>query len=302
MNRWSFLFILMLGCFINVLSACTPPPNAAPPDTVTSVTISGPAASATSAVRPTAMTLPSSPTPFPTRTASPTPPAAATSTATTIPTPTAPSVNCLERIPGDGLLTLVTREFGLSRDYVPKDLVPLSDYFSNNVTLGYPTEVRAVIVEPLQQIIEAMQSDGLSPQIISGFRSYSAQSLALQKRLEQYTDWARYLSAPPGHSEHQLGTTVDFGSPELKYMIGDENIQFHPAFAQTGEGQWLANHAPEYGFTMSYPADAFERTAFYHEPWHYRYVGPELALTLAADNLTISEYLQQERPQPCLVK
>jgi len=209
-------------------------------------------------------------------------------------------VACDKRVPDDGLLTIVTRDFGLSREYVPPDLAPLADYFGVDVTLGYPTEVRAAIVAPLQRIIGAMKADGLNPQVVSGYRSYSEQSLALQKWRAAYPDWAGHLSAPAGHSEHQLGTTVDFGSPELRYMLGEDYVQFHPAFAETSEGQWLAVHAAEYGFTMSYPEEAFERTSFYFEPWHFRYVGPYMATMLAAKGLTLSEYLLEEQPAPCI--
>lgn len=246
---------------------------------------------------------PATPTPRPTRTGTPTLPASATANSAPTASPTATLVACSERMPRDeDLLTLVTRDFGLSRAYAPGDLVPLSDYFSNSVTLGYPTEVSAAIIEPLQAIVQAMQEEGLAPQIVSGYRSYAAQSLALQKWLDRYPDWANNLSAPPGHSEHQLGTTVDFGSPELEPMLGDDYVQFHPAFSQTSEGKWVALHAPEFGFTMSYPEDAFERTSFYYEPWHFRYVGRGLAQTLAARNLTISEYLRLEQSVPCLVE
>lgn len=261
---------------------------------------------------PTDSSTVATPWPAPTRrpltpTAVPTSTPGPTQTATVPPTPTpAPSVTptpvaCDQRLPaGEELLTLVTRDFGLSRDYVPGDLVPLADYFPNSVTLGYPTEVRAVIIEPLQEIVGAMHEANLAPHIISGFRSYSAQALALQKWLDRYPDWAINLSAPPGHSEHQLGTTVDFGSPELAEMVGEDQIQFHPAFERTSEGIWLAENAHRYGFTMSYPADAVERTEFYYEPWHFRYVGRELATLLKEQDLTISEYLLPRQPQPCL--
>lgn len=244
---------------------------------------------------------PPTPTAVPTSSPLPTEMASATPLPTPRPSATPTPVTCDERLPAEEeLLTIVTRQFGLSRDYVPGDLVPLEDYFPNSVTLGYPTEVRAVIIEPLQEIVAGMQEAGLAPQIISGFRSYSAQALALEKWLERYPDWARNLSAPPGHSEHHLGTTVDFGSPELEEMVGEEYIQFHPAFARSSEGVWLSKRAHEYGFTMSYPADAMERTEFYSEPWHFRYVGRELATTLKEQDLTISEYLLQRQPQPCI--
>lgn len=230
----------------------------------------------------------------PTATDTPQPTASATTTATAAP------VACSERMPHGDLFALVTRDFGLSRDFEPGDLTPLSEHFDVAVTLGYPTEVSAQILEPLQTIVGAMQAQGLAPQIVSGYRSYSEQALAFRKWLTEYPDWGSFLSAPPGHSEHQLGTTVDFGSRELKYMLGEAYVQFHPAFAQTSEGKWLAEHAAAYGFTMSYPEDAFEQTAFYPEPWHFRYVGKELAMALAADGITLTEYLLQRQPVPCI--
>lgn len=299
MIRWSqargFLFAMIMG----LLASCAPVEVTVPSNTATATTVPVAQQIHTQGYTPThiATLAPLTPTPHPTREPSPLPPLSNTPT----PRPTATLGACSDRAPrDDGFLAQVTRDFGLSRDYEPGDLVPLSDYFPNRVTLGYPTMVRATIIEPLQRIIQAMQDDGLAPQIVSGYRSYSAQSLALRKWLEQYPDWANNLSAPPGHSEHQLGTTVDFGSPDLKVMLGEDYVQFHPAFAQTGEGQWLAEHAPEFGFTMSYPADAFERTTFYYEPWHFRYVGTELAIFLAAEDLTISEFLHQEQAIPCL--
>ena len=241
---------------------------------------------------------PPSPTPVPTTTPSPTP--EPTATLPPSPSPT-PLVACSERHPSDEtLLTLVSRDYGLSRSYAPGDLVPLSDAVSNDVTLGYPTQVRQVIVEPLQTMIAAMQAEELSPLVVSGFRDYAAQSLAEQKWVEQYPEWAQNLSAPPGHSEHQLGTTVDFSSPDLPEMVGEEFIQFHPAFARSKEGEWLAAHAHEYGFTMSYPANQFEETAFFYEPWHFRYVGVDLATHLYENELTISAYLLERYGPPCI--
>ena len=260
-------------------------------------------------------TMPASPTPdvreWPTRPATAT--AVPTSTemvvATTqatrapLPSPTAtfqPLADCAERIPADDLLTLVSLEYGLSREYEPADLVPLADYLPQSITLGYPTEIRQIIAEPLQNMINKMQAAGLRPTIISGYRSYAAQSIAWNKWLTLEPERASILSAPPGHSEHQLGTTVDFGSPELAVIVGQEDIEFHTYFYQTSEGMWLEDRAHEFGFVLSYPRDAFELTGFYYEPWHYRYVGPELAGQLKGDNLTLTEYLLNNQPVPCL--
>jgi D-alanyl-D-alanine carboxypeptidase len=238
-------------------------------------------------------------TPIPTVTPSATsiPSATPTATATSTATPVGP---CAERIPAtDDLLTLVTYEYGLGRDYQPADLVLLTDYFPVDVTMGYPTEVRQVVIEPLVSLIQAMQQEGLRPRVLSGYRSYSSQAVAWAKWNEKTPDTAAVFSARPGHSEHQLGTTLDFGSPELAGIIGTADMEFHTYFYQTSEGEWLAAHAHEYGFTLSYPRDSLEITGFYYEPWHYRYVGVELAAQLREQGTYLVKYLLENFPPPC---
>jgi D-alanyl-D-alanine carboxypeptidase len=149
-------------------------------------------------------------------------------------------------------------------------------------------------------MVEDMIDAELQPQIISGYRSYSAQAIARSKWFEKNPDSAAIVSAPPGHSEHQLGTTVDFGSPELAEIVGVEDIEFHTYFFQTSEGKWLEEHAHEYGFTMSYSREAFELTGLYYEPWHYRYIGPELAKSLKEQGLTLAETLLDSDSPPCI--
>lgn len=203
-------------------------------------------------------------------------------------------------MPEDDLFTIVTQTYGLSRDYEPADLVPLSDYLPVTVTLGYPTEVRRVVVEPLVQLIDDMHASGLRPTVNSGYRSYSAQVIAWNKWLGNQPETAAVFSAQPGHSEHQLGTTVDFGSPELPDIVGIEDVEFHTYFYQTSEGIWLAENAHRYGFTLSYPREAFELTGFYYEPWHYRYVGEEMATMLKEIDMFLTEYQLLTQPEPCI--
>jgi D-alanyl-D-alanine carboxypeptidase len=239
---------------------------------------------------------PTTPTPVPTSTQEPTP--TETATATAIPSPTKAG-SCRDRVPSDDLQTLVTSDYAISAEYVPADLIEIVDYLPVHVTLGYGTQLRREAITPLVNMISDMESEGLSPQIISGYRSYIAQSLSWQKWLDREPDRASIISVPPGHSEHQLGTTVDFGSPELAALVGDENIEFHTYFYKTSEGEWLENHAHEYGFTLSYPLEAFEITGFYYEPWHYRYIGIDLASELKAKNISMTQFLLESYPPPC---
>ena len=290
-----FLFTLALlvaGCRPTIVA--TAPPIAAAEATV-----------AATATRPPIVStgLPPSPTPPPTATATPTATPTVGPTLTPSPTPS-PTPNrdipCSERRADDGLLTVVTLTYGLSRDFEPRGLVPLAGYLPDDVTLGYPNELRHVAVGPLVRMIADMQAAGLQPFIISGYRSYSAQAIARQKWAEAEPERVNILSAPPGFSEHQLGTVVDFGSPELPEIVGQEDVEFHTYFYKTSEGLWLADNAHKYGYTLSYPFEAIETTGFFWEPWHYRYVGVEMATFLHEQGLSLTEHQLATEPPPCL--
>ena len=247
--------------------------------------------------------VPPSPTapPTATGTAAPSPTLEPTATATAIPSPTPNrDIPCSQRLADDGLLTVVTLTYGLSRDFEPRGLVPLAGYLPDDVILGYPTELRHVAVGPLVRMIADMQAAGLRPFVISGYRSYSAQAIAREKWAEKEPDRVNILSAPPGFSEHQLGTVVDFGSPELPEIVGQEDVEFHTYFYKTSEGFWLADNAHRYGFTLSYPFEAIDVTGFFWEPWHYRYVGVEMAAHLHEEGLSLTEHQLATEPPPCI--
>ncbi|HPP04967.1 MAG TPA: DUF2817 domain-containing protein [Spirochaetota bacterium] len=161
----------------------------------------------------------------------------------------------------DELLLLVNKSNKLSQNYVPSDLI----YFTNK---DLPSDkenfqLREIIVEDLKNMIEDAKKDGVNLIIISAYRSYDT-----QKNLYEY--WVNKLgkkeadrvSAKPGASQHQLGTTIDFNSLNV-------------SFENTKEGEWLMKNAYKYGFIMSYPKNMEHITGYAYEPWHYRYVGKE---------------------------
>lgn len=200
---------------------------------------------------------------------------------------------CPERTVSDDLLVVVTQQFGLPRSFVPADLVPVSEYFSEGVTVGIESSVREAIITPLRELIEAMHAAGLAPSILSGYRSYDEQYLAWKWWNSQYPERVAIMSARAGYSEHQLGTTVDFGSPALDHL-------FHVDFAGTPEGLWLVENAHRFGFTMSYPADTTAITGFKYEPWHFRYVGVELSTELRSTGQILTEWQLANMPPPCI--
>jgi zinc D-Ala-D-Ala carboxypeptidase len=277
-----FLLIFLTGCASAPGVDSTPVPSPAAP-TATELPVAVFTVPPTSQPSPTPSPVPS-PTPFPLPTADPN------------------IVACSERKPApDDLLSVVTDGFGVSEHYVPKDLVRLDKYLSYTVVYSEQIKVRQVMVEPLVKMIKDMQAAGLKPIIRSGYRGYYDQVASRAKWEQQNPARAGYVSAMPGHSEHQLGLVVDFGSPELPAIVGDPSVEYHSAFDQTSEGKWLLENAHRYGFTLSYPPDAFTWTGLIYEPWHYRYIGPELATYLHDRGQFLTQFLMQARPTlPCM--
>jgi len=260
------------------------------------------------ALTPT-VTISPSPTPTPTDTGTPTitpsPTPSPTPTATLFPLATldsqAPLVACDKRRPSeDDLYVEVSDNYGLNPAYVPGDLVKLGYYLPGRVSLP-DNLLRQPAAQALGKMVKVMLAEGLAPTMLSSYRSYFDQAVAHQRWVVDDPAHADEISAMPGHSEHQLGTAVDFGSPEIPALTGSTTDPFSPLFEQTSEGQWLAQHAFEYGFSLSSPPGSEMLTGLAYEPWHYRYVGVEMAAYLHASGNYLYAYLLKVRPvMPCL--
>ena len=123
-------------------------------------------------------------------------------------------------------------------------------------------------------------SEGITLNVISGYRSYSNQQGTYQYWVSQYgRSKADTVSARPGHSEHQSGLAADIND------LGQ-------GWANTTEGKWLNNNCYKYGFIIRYPKGKEGITGYIFEPWHIRYVGNDLASKLynGGDWITLEEY------------
>jgi zinc D-Ala-D-Ala carboxypeptidase len=188
------------------------------------------------------------------------------------------------------LVTYVSKDVSLTREFMPADLAIVPLVQKNRPFKPIP--LRRVAHQALLDMLDVMNQAGLSIWVMSGYRSYSDQQLAFEKWQKLYPDRVVDISAVPGHSEHQLGTAVDFSTPYMDNLYGDS---FNVRFSTTPEGQWLSKQAAYYGFTLSYPAWATQITGYAWEPWHYRYVGI-LAQELLRRNITLTQYIQECAP------
>ncbi len=166
------------------------------------------------------------------------------------------------------LLALVDKQHGLSPDAVPHDLVPLERTRVRAARKGL--SVRAIVVPDLEAMAEAAERSDARLLVSSAYRSYEYQQGLFERsvRAEGREQTEREL-ALPGHSEHQLGTAIDFGSVDA-------------SFADAAAGKWLASEAWKYGFVLSYPRNGEAETGYIYEPWHFRYVGRAAAAMLHA--------------------
>ena len=87
---------------------------------------------------------------------------------------------------------------------------------------------------------------------------------------------AERFSARPGHSQHQLGTAIDFTTAQIGYGLGAR-------FAETDTGRWLLEHSWRFGFVFPYTETSEPRSGYRNEPWHVRWVGRELAEIMQRD-------------------
>ena len=127
-------------------------------------------------------------------------------------------------------------------------------------------------------MFEQAEKDSIYLYGISGYRSYSYQQ-------ELYIPEDTY-TAMPGHSEHQLGLSIDISNESIGCDLIEE-------FADSPEGIWLQNNCYKYGFIIRYPKDKEHITGYPYEPWHIRYVGKELAEELTRLNVTMEEYFHK---------
>ena len=173
---------------------------------------------------------------------------------------------------------MVNKENALNSDYEPNDLVKVNvESTKDNI---YMSEIAA---ENLENMFKAAKEDGINLYIVSGYRSSSYQNnlyySSLKRRGREYTE--KYI-AKASQSEHQTGLAADISSESIGYKLIS-------AFEHTEEGRWLDKNAYKYGFILRYKKDRIEDTGYGFEPWHFRYVGKEIAKYIYENNLILED-------------
>ncbi|MCI9267881.1 MAG: M15 family metallopeptidase [Lawsonibacter sp.] len=174
------------------------------------------------------------------------------------------------------LTVLVNKHYTLPAGYVPKLEALGSRYGSGSLQPEAAAAFRAMA--------DAAREDGISLRSVSAYRSYATQKNTYNRYLKQNKQaTVDTFSARPGHSEHQTGLALDINVASTKAHF--ENT---PAFA------WLKEHCAGHGFILRYDLGKEAVTGYRFEPWHYRYVGVEIAQTIMEQGITYEEYVARQ--------
>lgn len=166
----------------------------------------------------------------------------------------------------DSVTVIVNKLRPLPEDFAPEDLVALPTSFGT----GTHT-LRQEAAEAAEELLAAAQEDGIDLTVVSAYRSFAYQQELYDNYVAQHgTEMTNEMSAMPGHSEHQTGLALDVDTPGGQHTL-------RQSFGDTDAGQWLVDHAHEFGFVIRYPQDAEDITGFHYEPWHLRYFGEQYA-------------------------
>ncbi len=180
--------------------------------------------------------------------------------------PTPPSEPIPPSAPDPRITEVINKKHPISpENYQPSDLMDI----------GEGKQLRAVAALAFLKMREAAARDKVNLVPLSGFRTYQYQSNLYNMYVAQDgKEKADTYSARPGFSEHHTGLAVD---------IHDGKTGVELAFAKTPEYEWLTAHAHEYGFILRYPEGFWDITGYQYEPWHYRYVGVDVAARMLTD-------------------
>ncbi|HBA93325.1 MAG TPA: D-alanyl-D-alanine carboxypeptidase [Ruminococcaceae bacterium] len=177
----------------------------------------------------------------------------------------------------------------------PQNTIP--DGYADSITLTQLQNGQAIdsrCYPDLQEMMDACRADGLSPLIVSSFRSNETQESLYNRKINQFKDMgyndddakieAGRIVAVPGTSEHQLGLAIDV--VDTSYQTLDEQQENTPT------QKWLMQNSYKYGWILRYPNSKKDITGIIYEPWHYRYVGKEAAEEIYNSGVCLEEYLQ----------
>lgn len=179
----------------------------------------------------------------------------------------------------DRYAMIVNKHYYIDENFIPSDLITLSTQYAAS-----DRQLQSEASDALKAVCDALQEEtGLRMYASSAYRSYQQQEEIyngyLATKGQEATD---AMAARPGFSEHQTGLTVDM-TP-----VGSSMTEF----GDSEQYEWMIENCYKYGWILRYPEGKASITGYDYEPWHYRYLGVELATKVYNSGLTYDEYYE----------
>lgn len=176
----------------------------------------------------------------------------------------------------DTEILLVNEANPLPDDYEPVELVNLYEQKRHFLLASSDIYLDRVAFEAANAMFLQAENEDMNGFILtSGYRTS-------EKQAELFAQQQDGTAQQPGHSEHETGLAFDVTA---RSDSGD--------FESTPQFKWLIENCWDYGFILRYPEGKEDITGIVYEPWHYRYVGVEIAQAIRESGLTLEEYLHK---------
>lgn len=174
-----------------------------------------------------------------------------------------------------GHLLLVNNQYPIRSESIKSDIINVfahKDLINGYGLLNEDIHLSEEVAIKFSEMMADAKKEGLHHFLISsGYRDFAKQDVLYQQMGASY-------ALPPGHSEHNLGLSLDIGSTEMK-------------MEKAPEGKWIEKNAWKYGFVLRYPKDKVAITGIQYEPWHIRYVGLPHSAIMQEKNFALEEYM-----------
>ncbi len=173
-------------------------------------------------------------------------------------------------------MVIANKYYYLGSDYIPKNLTKIS----GECSLGNHSLEKSA-AEAFEKLCKDAIKNGYSIKANSTYRSYNTQKYLYNSYTNNYgKKSADTFSARPGYSEHQTGLAIDVAKGNATYL----------KFGSTNEFKWMLENSHKYGYILRYTEEYIPITGYISEPWHYRYVGVEIATYIHEHPMTYEEY------------
>lgn len=186
----------------------------------------------------------------------------------------------------NSIWVIVNKKNAIPTNFIPKLVVPdvplrLSQ---DNEQMHISSQAKSAA----EELFKSAEKQGIQVVFGSGYRSAEKQKELYDLYVEQDgRSKADKYSARPGHSEHQTGLAIDF-------ISADQECYLEICWANTTEGKWVAKNAYKFGFILRYQKGKEKITGYEYEPWHFRFVGKDLAGQIHQTGQTLEEFFGLE--------